>query len=88
MEIEDKAKLDGIYAKALKNSSLSGFLMDMKMFFGSVLSVLKSEGVVEGGTGTIVKELEKAKSSNDNIEDIDYMDDVDYIDDKEDSAEV
>lgn len=88
LEIEDKAKLDGVYAKALKSSSLSGFFMDMKMFFGSVFSVLKSEGVVEGGTGTIAKELEKAKSINDDIEDIDYMDDVDYIDDKEDSVEV
>ncbi len=61
LEIPDKAKLDGVYAKALKTSSLSGFLMDMKMFFGSVFSVLKSEGVVEGGKGALAKELNKAK---------------------------
>lgn len=60
LEIEDKAKLDGVYAKALKSSSLSGFFMDMKMFFGSVFSVLKSEGVVEGGTGALAKEFDKA----------------------------
>ena len=60
LEIPDKAKLDGVYAKALKGGSLSGFLMDVKMFFGSVFSVLKSEGIVEGGTGTIAREIEKA----------------------------
>lgn len=61
LEIEDKAKLDGIYAKALKTSSFLGLFMDIKIFFGSVFSVLKSEGVVEGGTGTIAKETEKVK---------------------------
>lgn len=60
LEIEEKAKLDGVYADALKSSSLSGFLMDIKMFMGSVSSVLRSKGVVEGGTGTIAKEFEKA----------------------------
>lgn len=73
LEIPDKAKLDGVYAKTLMSSSLAGFLMDTKMFFGSVFSVLKSKGVVEGGTGAIAKELEKAKGLNDDIEDIDYM---------------
>jgi len=62
LEIEEKAKLDGVYAKALKSSSVSGFLMDMKMFFGSVGATLKSKGIVEGGTGTIAKEFEKANS--------------------------
>lgn len=61
LEIEDKAKLDGVYAEALKSSSLSGFLMDIKMFVGSVFATLKSKGVVEGGTGAIAKEAEKAK---------------------------
>lgn len=61
LEIEVKAKLDGVYAEALKASSLSGLLMDIKMFFGSISSVLRSKGVVEGGTGAIAKEKEKAK---------------------------
>lgn len=60
LEIEDKAKLDGTYANALKSSSLSGFLMDVKVLFGSIFAVLKSKGVVEGGTGAIAKEIEKA----------------------------
>lgn len=62
LEIEEKAKLDGVYASALKASSLSGMLMDIKVFFGSISSVLHSRGVVEGGTGTIAKEIEKSKA--------------------------
>lgn len=45
LEIEDKARLDGYY---VQNRS---FGLDVKCFFGTFLSVAKSEGVVEGGTG-------------------------------------
>lgn len=61
LEIPEKAKLDGVYAAELKKSSWAGFVMDVKMFVGSVFAVLKSKGVVEGGTGQIAKEAEKAK---------------------------
>ena len=60
LEIEKKAKYDGVYADALKKSSWSGFVMDCKMFFGSVGVTLKSKGIVEGGTGAIAKEKAKA----------------------------
>lgn len=60
LEIPDKAKLDGAYASELKKSSMSGFIMDCKMFFGSIFSVLKHEGVIEGGTGALAKEFNKA----------------------------
>ena len=60
LEIEEKAKLDGAYASELKKSSMSGFIMDCKMFFGSIFSVLKHEGVIEGGTGALAKEFNKA----------------------------
>ncbi len=54
IKIPDKAKIDGEY---IEKTSLS---MDIKCFFGTILSVLKSDGVVEGGTGAaIVKEAEK-----------------------------
>lgn len=43
--IEQKAALDGEYVKNLS------FLFDCKCFFGSVVAVLKRDGVVEGGTG-------------------------------------
>lgn len=45
IEIDDKAKLDGFYAKNIS------FVMDLKCFFGTIFSVLRSDGVVEGGTG-------------------------------------
>ncbi len=62
LEIPDKAKLDGVYAKELRKSSWSGFIMDFKMLLGSISSVLRSEGIVEGGTGTIAKEKAKAET--------------------------
>ncbi|MDM5209491.1 sugar transferase [Cytobacillus kochii] len=46
LPIEEKAKLDGEYTEKIS------FWMDAKCFFGTVVSVLKSDGVVEGGTGT------------------------------------
>lgn len=51
LEIDIKAKLDGDYSKQI------GFIMDIKCFFGTIFSVLKSDGVVEGGTGS--KEISK-----------------------------
>lgn len=56
LEIPVKAKLDGEYVKALKKSSISGFMMDCKCFFGTITSVLNHDGVVEGGTGELHKE--------------------------------
>ncbi len=59
LEIELKAKLDGEYTKALNEGHFKGLLMDLKCFFGTILSVVKSDGVVEGGTGEIEKKKEK-----------------------------
>lgn len=50
LEIADKAGLDGEYVQ--KRS----FAFDCRCFFSTVFSVLKSDGVVEGGTGEIHKE--------------------------------
>jgi len=47
----DKAKLDGEYVDALNAGGFKGFAMDVKCFFGTITSVIRSEGVVEGGTG-------------------------------------
>ena len=47
LEIPVKAKLDGEYVEKL------GFGMDVKCFFGTITSVLKHDGVVEGGTGAM-----------------------------------
>ncbi|MGU7901697.1 sugar transferase [Streptococcus suis] len=45
LEIDEKSKLDGYYVQHMS------FGLDIKCFFGTFLSVAKSEGVVEGGTG-------------------------------------
>lgn len=55
LEIPDKAKLDGEYAEKLARGGISAFLFDIKCFVGTVLSVIKSDGVVEGGTGEMKK---------------------------------
>ena len=54
LEIDVKAKLDGEYTAKLS------FGFDCKCFFGTFTSVLRSEGVVEGGTG----ELDKREKEN------------------------
>lgn len=61
LEIDVKAKLDGDYVAELKKGSLSGFMMDIKCFFGTITSVLKHDGVVEGGTGAMKETDKKAK---------------------------
>jgi len=55
LEIVDKAKLDGDYCK---NISLG---LDIKCFFGTIRSVAKSDGVVEGGTGEMHRHEEQGK---------------------------
>ena len=47
LEIPVKAKLDGEYVKKY------GFTMDVRCFFGTFLSVLRQDGVVEGGAGSM-----------------------------------
>lgn len=47
--IQDKARLDGEYKKEM------GFIFDSKCFFGTIKSIIKQEGVVEGGTGELEK---------------------------------
>jgi len=52
LEIPVKAKLDGEYVEKMS------FLFDCKCFFGTILAVLRHDGVVEGGTGAMKKEEE------------------------------
>lgn len=54
LEIPEKAKLDGYYVKHLS------FRMDCICFWNTVTSVLKHDGVVEGGTGEF-RSSEKGK---------------------------
>lgn len=47
LEIPVKAKLDGEYVEKLS------LVMDAKCLLGTIISVLKSDGIVEGGTGAL-----------------------------------
>ena len=47
LEIDVKAAFDGEYVEKMS------FAFDVKCFLGTITNVLKSEGVVEGGTGRI-----------------------------------
>ena len=44
LAIEDKAKLDGEYVQKMS------FLFDCRCFFGTAISALRGDGVIEGGT--------------------------------------
>ena len=50
LPIDVKARLDGEYVKNLS------FGFDCRCFFGTIVSVLRSDGVVEGGTGMLEKQ--------------------------------
>ena len=47
LDIPTKAKLDGEYVKQMS------FRMDLKCFFGTIDVLLKSDGVVEGNSGSL-----------------------------------
>lgn len=55
LPIPIKAKLDGDYVENMS------FAFDLKCFFGTIFSVLRSDGVVEGGTGVIEKAKQELK---------------------------
>ena len=52
LEIGEKARLDGEYARKLN------FGLDVKIFFMTLVNVIRHQDVVEGGTGTL-KEAKK-----------------------------
>lgn len=50
LPIDVKARFDGEYVQNMS------FLFDCRCFFGTIVSVLRHDGVVEGGTGQMEKE--------------------------------
>ena len=56
LEIADKARLDGEYVEKMS------FVFDCKCFFGTIKSVLRHDGVVEGGTGEMKKEEQERET--------------------------
>ena len=55
LPIDVKARFDGEYVEKLS------FAMDCKCFFGTIVKVLKRDGVVEGGTGVMEEKKEELK---------------------------
>jgi O-antigen biosynthesis protein WbqP len=47
LSIEVKAKLDGEYVEKMS------FWFDVRCFFATIFSILRADGVVEGGTGVL-----------------------------------
>ena len=62
LEIDVKAAFDGEYVEKMS------FAFDCKCFFGTILSVLKSDGVVEGGTGELAKQKDNAENESANVD--------------------
>jgi len=60
LPIPVKARLDGEYVQRIS------FLFDCKCFFGTIVKVLKRDGVVEGGTGRLEREAAAMKEGNNN----------------------
>ena len=56
LEIAEKARIDGQYTQHIS------FKMDWTCFWMTVGNVLKSKGVVEGGTGVMTKQIEKREA--------------------------
>lgn len=54
LPIAVKARLDGEYVKRM------GFLMDVRCILGTVSSVVRQEGIVEGGTGELERQNEES----------------------------
>lgn len=55
LEIPEKARLDGEYVERMS------LLFDCKCFFGTIIAVLKSDGIIEGGIGQLAQEKETEK---------------------------
>lgn len=58
LEIPVKAKLDGEYVKRMS------FAFDLRCFLGTFVSVLKADGVQEGGTGEMKKQGKRRKQKS------------------------
>ena len=53
LPIPVKARLDGEYAERLNSGFFKGIFLDVRCIFGTVFSVLRSDGVVEGASAEV-----------------------------------
>lgn len=61
LEIPIKASLDGEYVEKMS------FIMDIKCIWGTVVSVFKQEGVVEGGTGAMKNDEQETAEKEEEV---------------------
>lgn len=59
LPIDIKAQFDGEYTARLNQGGMSAFFMDCKSFVGTILKVIKSDGVVEGSSAVNLEEKEE-----------------------------
>lgn len=63
LPIAVKAKLDGDYTERLNSGFFKGIFMDIRCLFGTVFSVLRSDGVVEGAAAESETAEEKVEET-------------------------
>lgn len=68
LEIPEKARLDGVYVKHLEQGGMKALFFDVECFLVTIHSVIGSDGVVEGGTGEMHKNMAAGISVNDMYE--------------------
>ena len=59
LEIPEKARLDGVYADAMRKGGWEAFRMDLRCFFHTFRSVATADGVLEGGVRTEPEQKKK-----------------------------
>lgn len=59
LPISVKARLDGEYAERLNGGFFKGIFLDVRCIFGTVFSVLRSDGVVEGASAEAEEKTEE-----------------------------
>lgn len=59
LDIPEKARLDGEYSHKLQAGGFEAFMFDVKCFFGTIVSVVRRAGVLEGGTGETKKQEQR-----------------------------
>ena len=64
LEIPEKARLDGEYVKKLRQGGWKAFAFDCRCFIGTVFSVARGDGVVEGGTGELHQRADGRQRAN------------------------
>ena len=65
LELEEKARFDGEYAQRIREGGIKAFAFDCRCFTDTIFSVARSEGVVEGGTGSMHDSLRPGVPQND-----------------------